>query len=68
VEGVLRRATVRAALAQLSARERELVALKFHAGLSNADVARVLGVSDSNAGTMLHRAITKLRRACDEAA
>ena len=48
--------------------ERELVALKFHAGLSNADLGRVLGVSESNAGTLLHRAITKLRKACDEAA
>jgi len=66
-EGALRRATVRAALAALSTRERELVALKFHGGLSNADLARVLGVSESNAGTLLHRAITKLRRACDEA-
>jgi RNA polymerase sigma-70 factor, ECF subfamily len=64
----LRRAAVRAALAQLSARERELIALKFHAGLSNAELARVLGVSESNAGTMLHRAITKLRKACDEEA
>jgi RNA polymerase sigma-70 factor (ECF subfamily) len=68
VEGALRRATVRVALTQLSARERELIALKFHAGLSNADLARVLGVSESNAGTLLHRAITKLRKACDEAA
>lgn len=67
-EGALRRATVRAALATLSPRERELVALKFHAGLSNADLGRVLGVSESNAGTLLHRAITKLRKACDEAA
>ena len=49
-------------------RERELIALKFHAGLSNLDLARVLGVSESNAGTLLHRAITKLRKACDEQA
>ena len=61
----LRRTTVRAALAALSARDRELIALKFHAGLSNAEIARVLGVSPSNAGTMLHRTIEKLRKACD---
>jgi len=61
----LRRTTVRAALAALPARDRELIALKFHAGLSNAEVARVLGVSESNAGTMLHRTIEKLRKACD---
>jgi RNA polymerase sigma factor (sigma-70 family) len=66
LEGSLRRATVRAALARLTPRERELIALKFHAGLSNPDLARVLGVSESNAGTLLHRTITKLRKACDE--
>ncbi len=60
---LLRRTAVRAALAQLPARERELIALKFHAGLSNAEIAQVLGVSESNAGTMLHRAVQKLRRA-----
>jgi RNA polymerase sigma-70 factor (ECF subfamily) len=64
-EVALRRTTVRTALAGLSARERELVALKFHAGLSNAELARVLGISDSNAGTLLYRTIEKLRKACD---
>jgi len=64
----LRRTAVRSALAALPARDRELIALKFHAGLSNAEVARVLGVSESNAGTMLHRTIEKLRKACDETA
>src|SRR5437588_8687653 len=67
-DGALRRAAVHAALATLDPRERELIALKFHAGLSNPDIARVLGVSESNAGTMLHRTITKLRKACDEQA
>ncbi len=65
VESVIRRAAVRAALAGLNPRERELVALKFHGGLSNPEIARVLGVSESNAGTLLHRTIEKLRRACD---
>jgi RNA polymerase sigma-70 factor, ECF subfamily len=67
-EDSVQRATVGAALANLTARERELIALKFHAGLSNSDIARVLGVSESNAGTLLHRTITKLRKACDEQA
>jgi RNA polymerase sigma-70 factor, ECF subfamily len=61
----LHRTAVRAALASLPARERELIALKFHGGLSNAELARVLGVSESNAGTMLHRTMQKLRKACD---
>jgi RNA polymerase sigma-70 factor, ECF subfamily len=64
-EVTLRRTTVRTALAGLSGRDRELIALKFHAGLSNAQLAQVLGVSESNAGTMLHRTVQKLRRACN---
>lgn len=60
----LRRAVVRDALATLPARDRELIALKFHAGLTNAEIARVVGVSESNAGTLLHRSMTKLREAC----
>jgi RNA polymerase sigma factor (sigma-70 family) len=65
-ELALRRTSVREALAVLSARERDLVALKFHAGLTNSELARVLGTSETNAGTMLHRTIEKLRKACDE--
>ena len=64
----LRRAALRQAMTALDARERELIALKFFAGLDNAEIAAVIGVSESNAGTRLHRAIDKLRRACDEAA
>ena len=59
-----RRTAVSAALRTLPPREREIVALKFAGGLTNAELARVLGVSESNAGTLLHRAITKLREAC----
>jgi RNA polymerase sigma factor (sigma-70 family) len=64
-EVILRRTTVRAALTELSGRDRELIALKFHAGLTNAEIARVLGISESNAGTLLHRTIQKLRKACN---
>ena len=60
-----RRLAVSAALDQLAPAERELIALKFFAGLGNAEIAQVLGVSESNAGTKLHRAMTKLRGACD---
>lgn len=56
------------ALAELSPRERELVSLKFFAGLSNSEIAQVLRISESNAGTRLHRVIDKLREACDGAA
>jgi RNA polymerase sigma factor (sigma-70 family) len=65
-ERALRRAAARAALAALPAREREVIALKFHAGLDNSELADVLGVSVSNAGTRLHRALTKLREILDD--
>jgi RNA polymerase sigma-70 factor (ECF subfamily) len=67
-EVTLRRTAVQAAMAGLAAREREIVALKFHAGLSNAELARVLGVSESNAGTLLYRTMEKLRKACNATA
>jgi RNA polymerase sigma factor (sigma-70 family) len=66
LEHALRRAAVRTALAALPARDVELIALKFHAGLDNAELAEVLGVTVTNAGTRLHRALTKLREILDE--
>ena len=65
-EEAIRREAVRAALARLSPRERELVGLKFAGGLSNEEIARVVGISASNVGTRLHRTLEKLRRDCDE--
>lgn len=65
-EAAGRRVTLRGAIAKLGPRERELIGLKFFAGLSNAEIAAVIGVSETNAGTKLHRTIEKLRRACDE--
>jgi RNA polymerase sigma-70 factor, ECF subfamily len=62
-----RRLAVSAALARLEPRERELIALKFFAGLGNTEIAAVVGIGESNAGTRLHRAMTKLREACDGA-
>jgi RNA polymerase sigma factor (sigma-70 family) len=67
-EGVVRRETVRAALSELEPKERDLVALKFQAGLSNAEIGRVLGIGESNVGTKLHRTMERLREACNERA
>jgi RNA polymerase sigma-70 factor (ECF subfamily) len=64
----LRRVVLRAALESLAPRERELVALKFFAGLTNAELASVIGTSETNVGTRLHRVIGKLREACHETA
>jgi RNA polymerase sigma factor (sigma-70 family) len=66
VELALRRETVRAALASLDGRERDLIALKFAGGLTKAEIGRILGMSESAVGTRLHRTITKLREACHE--
>jgi RNA polymerase sigma-70 factor, ECF subfamily len=65
-ELALRRQVVRVALASLDGRERDLIALKFAGGLSNAEIGRVLGMSESAVGTRLHRTVTKLREACHE--
>jgi len=65
VERSERRIAVARALEGLGARERELVALRYFAGLSNAEIAAVLGITESNAGTRLHRVVDKLREACD---
>jgi RNA polymerase sigma factor (sigma-70 family) len=64
----IRRTALRQAMSSLDGRERELVALKFFAGLSNAEIAEVTGTSESNAGTKLHRVVQKLRRSFDETA
>lgn len=53
------------AVSRLTAGERELIALKFFAGLSNAEIAAVLRTSESNVGTRLHRTVNKLREALD---
>jgi len=63
-EHIARRAALRDALAALTLREREVVLLKFHGQLSNSELARALGISESNAGTRLHRALTRLREEC----
>jgi RNA polymerase sigma-70 factor (ECF subfamily) len=66
-ELAINRALVGEALRALAGPERELVALKFFAGLSNAEIAAVTGTTESNAGTRLHRVIKQLRRSLDEA-
>jgi RNA polymerase sigma-70 factor (ECF subfamily) len=63
-ELIERRETVRAGLAALTAREREIVLLKFHGQLTNAELGRVLEISETNAATRLHRALGRLRANC----
>lgn len=53
-------------LANLSGREQELVALKYGAGLTNREIARLTGLSETNVGTMLHRIVSRLREQWEE--
>lgn len=62
----LDRVLVAEALRELEARDRELVALKFFAGLGNREIARVVGRSETNVGSQLHRAIRRLREVLDD--
>ena len=45
----------------LSQQEREIISLKFGAELTNRRIAEILSLSESNIGTILYRAICKLR-------
>ena len=45
--------------------ERELLALKYGADLTNRAIARVTGLSESNVGTILHRTVLALRTRWD---
>ena len=48
-------------LQTLSDRDRDLIALKYGAEMTNRDIARATGLSESNVGTILHRAVQALR-------
>lgn len=52
---------LRKALASLTKRERDIIALKFWSGSSNRDIAGLIGISESNTGVILFRALRRLR-------
>ncbi len=49
-------------LTELTEREREVIGLKFVAELSYREIGKVIGLSETNAGQIAHRAIGKLRQ------
>lgn len=55
-------------LGLLPERERELLALKYGAGLTNRAIARMTGLSESNVGTIVHRTVALLRAGWNEGA
>lgn len=63
-EVVVRRETRRElieALGSLDDRERDLIALKFSALITNREIASLTGLTESNVGVILFRAVLKLR-------
>ena len=59
-------ARVRAAVVALPRRQRECFALRVDAGLSFAEVAQTLGISEGGARAHFHGAVQALRRAAKE--
>ena len=49
----------------LSERQRDILALKFGARFTNRRIAEISGLSDSNVGVIIYRALHKLRAALD---
>jgi RNA polymerase sigma-70 factor, ECF subfamily len=54
-------AKLRHLLAQLGDEDRELLSLKYGAGMNNREISKLTGLSESNVGTKLHRLVTTLR-------
>ena len=50
-----------ALLETLEPRQRELIAMKYGADMTNRAIAHATGLSESNVGTILHRAVETLR-------
>lgn len=50
-----------AAIADLPARERDILGLKYAVGRTNRAIAGLVGQSESNVGVIIHRALGKLR-------
>jgi RNA polymerase sigma-70 factor (ECF subfamily) len=54
-------ARLAALTADLADRHRELLALKYGAALTNREIARITGLTESNVGTTLMRIVDRLR-------
>lgn len=58
-------ATVKQLLAHLDDDERELVALKYHEGMRNVEIAHELDINQSTVSTKLARALSKMREVAE---
>jgi RNA polymerase sigma-70 factor (ECF subfamily) len=59
-------ARMRAALATLSAREQEIIRLKFGGGLGNQEIGKVMRLRAGNVAVFLVRALRKMRARLEE--
>lgn len=57
---------LRKILLELSEREQDLIALKYGAGLSNREIAKITHLSESNVGSILHRTVKNIRTRLEE--
>ena len=48
-------------LSQLTSQEQEIIAMKFGGEMTNREIAKTLGLSDSNVGIIIYRTVRKLR-------
>lgn len=58
--------TVLKEIEHLSPEEKEVIALRFGAGMRNLEIAQHLRISAGNVAVRLHRAVRKLKERCDE--
>lgn len=57
---------LRQILLELPEREQNLIALKYGAGLTNREIAKITNLSESNVGSILHRTVDKIRTRLEE--
>lgn len=67
LEKMEERDKLRVCISRLPAEEQEIIALKFGSDMNNRQIARTMGLSESNVGTKLYRAVRKLRDSFREA-
>ena len=64
-EDALRRLSLADAVSRLSARDRELIALRYGADLSGRQIGEILEMSTNAVDVAVHRAVERLRQALD---
>lgn len=57
---------LRKILINLPEREQDLIALKYGAGLTNREIAKITNLSESNVGSILHRTVKNIRTRLEE--